>query len=706
MTSKIKSWGFAAATLFASIALAPRSISAEPAHDFTLEQVLAAPFPSGLTAASAGGRVAWVANDRGVRNVWIAEPRPDRSYRARPLTTYTGDDGYDLGELSWDPAGQRVFYTRGGSLEGGGPVNTMSLPSGAPPQKVWAVDIAGGAPREIGVGHTPLVSPKGDRVAFSSGGQIWTAPTAGGPATQLIHDRGQDGQLAWSPDGSRLAFVSTRTDHSLVGVLDIAADTIAWMSPSVDTDLAPEWSPDGRRLAFVRTPAGGDYEFQPRREGPPWSIWVGDPVTGGGKPVWVAASGPGSVFQGTLSDRVLMWIAGDRLVFPWERSGWIHLYAVPAAGGEAVEVTTGGAFEVFNTTLSPDRARIVYSANGAETDRWHLSEVTVATGAVRPLTSGKGIEDYPVFASDGRLVALHSSARDPLRPVSVDGAAMADLAPSTIPRDFPSARLVEPQAVTFAASDGRIAHGQLFLPPPGHPKPGPAVLFFHGGPVRQMLLGWHPMDAYSFMYGMNQYLADEGYVVLSVNYRGGIGYGLDYREAPGFGAAGASEAADIRGAALYLKLRPDVDASRIGIWGGSYGGLMTALGLARDSDLLAAGVDYAGVHDWRPLLPKAALAMAPKGAEDLAYRSSAISSLDTWKSPVLVVQADDDRNVPFAQTVELVDALRKHNVDVEQVVLPDEIHDLLREKSWLTFFHATDDFFGRKLMGAAGDGRR
>ena len=116
--------------------------------------------------------------------------------------------------------------------------------------------------------------------------------------------------------------------------------------------------------------------------------------------------------------------------------------------------------------------------------------------------------------------------------------------------------------------------------------------------------------------------------------------------------------------------------------------------------MLAAGVDYAGVHDWRPLLPKDALAIAPKGAEELAYRSSAISSIETWKSPVLLVHADDDRNVPFAQTVELVEALRKHNVEVEQVVLPDEIHDLLRQRSWLTFFHATDDFFGRKLMGS------
>ena len=120
--------------------------------------------------------MAWVANDQGVRNVWASGAElATGSYRSHPVTSYVGDDGFDLGEVSWDPAGRVVVYTRGGSLEGGGPVNALSLPAGAPLQKIWAVNVGGGAPREIGAGHTPLVSPKGT-VAFLSGGQIWTAP--------------------------------------------------------------------------------------------------------------------------------------------------------------------------------------------------------------------------------------------------------------------------------------------------------------------------------------------------------------------------------------------------------------------------------------------------------------------------------------------------------------------------------------------------
>jgi dipeptidyl aminopeptidase/acylaminoacyl peptidase len=215
-----------------------------------------------------------------------------------------------------------------------------------------------------------------------------------------------------------------------------------------------------------------------------------------------------------------------------------------------------------------------------------------------------------------------------------------------------------------------------------------------------MLLGWHPMDAYSYMYGMNQYLASQGYIVLSVNYRGGTGYGLDFRAPEKFAWEGASELNDIKGAAYYLRSRADVDPARIGIWGGSYGGLMTALGLSRLSDLLAAGVDYAGVHDWSALMAAHSSLSAPDATQDqarLAFQSSALASIETWRSPVLLIQADDDRNVPFSQTVDLVRALRKQGVPFEQVIIPDEIHDLLLHRSWLTFFHATDDYFDRHL---------
>jgi dipeptidyl aminopeptidase/acylaminoacyl peptidase len=277
------------------------------------------------------------------------------------------------------------------------------------------------------------------------------------------------------------------------------------------------------------------------------------------------------------------------------------------------------------------------------------------------------------------------------------GAVSREMAPETIPADFPADDLVVPQQVIYTSSDGMPVHAQLFLPPGGAPATRhPALVFMHGGSRRQMLLGWHYMDYYNNAYGMNQYLASQGYVVLSINYRSGTGYGLNFREAIDYGASGASEFNDVEGAGLYLRTRADVDAARIGLWGGSYGGYLTALGLARASSLFAAGVDFHGVHDWSTRHTANTSAAATDAART-AFESSPMASVRTWRSPVLLIHGDDDRNVDFNETITLANALRQHGVYFEQLILPDEIHGFLRHASWLRGYHAAVDFFRRKL---------
>jgi dipeptidyl aminopeptidase/acylaminoacyl peptidase len=192
--------------------------------------------------------------------------------------------------------------------------------------------------------------------------------------------------------------------------------------------------------------------------------------------------------------------------------------------------------------------------------------------------------------------------------------------------------------------------------------------------------------------------------VLSVNYRSGIGYGLDFREALNYGASGGSEFNDVIGAGLYLKSRPDVDPERIGVWGGSYGGYLTALALARASDLFQAGVDFHGVHDWSSLRDNPVVQGGDPAEEQeyrqalrVAFESSPLASVDTWRSPVLLIHGDDDRNVSFSQTVKLAEALRKRHVEFEELIFPNEIHDFLRHQDWVKAYQATAGFFGRKL---------
>jgi dipeptidyl aminopeptidase/acylaminoacyl peptidase len=164
-----------------------------------------------------------------------------------------------------------------------------------------------------------------------------------------------------------------------------------------------------------------------------------------------------------------------------------------------------------------------------------------------------------------------------------------------------------------------------------------------------MLLGWHSMYYYSNAYALNQYLANAGYVVLSVNFRSGIGYGLDFREALHYGASGGAELNDIQGAASYLRSRTDVDSARIGTWGGSYGGYMVAMALARVPDAFKTGVDFHGVHNWATELG------LPVTEPDykVAFEASPVAGLSRWRAPVLLIQGDDDPDVQFNQTVRL-----------------------------------------------------
>jgi dipeptidyl aminopeptidase/acylaminoacyl peptidase len=261
--------------------------------------------------------------------------------------------------------------------------------------------------------------------------------------------------------------------------------------------------------------------------------------------------------------------------------------------------------------------------------------------------------------------------------------------------------------VTVTATDGMTIHAQLFVPrgiAPGEKRPG--VIFFHGGSRRQMLLGWHYNYYYRNAYAMNQWLASQGYVVLSVNYRSGIGYGLEFREALNYGASGGSEFNDVMGAGLYMKNRPDVDPARIGLWGGSYGGYLTAMGLSRASDLFAAGVDLHGVHDWnqgiRTFVPDYNVHDDPEFSRR-AFGASPLATVDTWRSPVLLIHGDDDRNVSFIESINLLIELRKRGVDVEQLVFPDEVHDFLRHQNWVKAYKAAADFFNRKLKTARRD---
>src|SRR5580704_2845081 len=406
----------------------------------TLEQFLGAPFPTELTAAPDKGRVAWVFNSLGARNLWTSEPAPDGSYRSRQLTSYKEDDGQDLGNISWAPDAETIVYTRGGDLEfvNGAYPNPQNSPQGVE-QDIWAVSLNGGAPKKLAEGHSSAVSPKGGTVAFIFKTQVWIAKLDGSEkAEQLIHSNGGSSELRWSPDGSKLAFASRRGDHGFIGVYDLAAKSLIYLEPSVDRDIEAAWSPDSRRIAFVRIAvAKGRLPFSPDREGQPWSIRIADATTGKAQEIWRADAGSGSVFYEVVAENQLIWAAGDRIVFPWERGGWIHLWSAPVSGG-AAKLLTPGNFEVEFVSASANGQAIVYSSNQEDIDRRHVWRVSPTSDRPEAVTSGSGIETAPVLASDAKtVVVLCSDARTPMRPATVKSKGeFRDLAPESLPADF------------------------------------------------------------------------------------------------------------------------------------------------------------------------------------------------------------------------------------------------------------------------------
>ncbi|MGH7553800.1 MAG: S9 family peptidase, partial [Longimicrobiales bacterium] len=622
-------------------------------------------------------------------------------YQGRAITKYSQDDGQEILELAWTADERAVVFVRGGGANRQGEIpNPISDPAGVE-QAIWRVALQGGDPVRVAAGNSLAVSPKGDGIAFTRGGDVWFATfTENAAAAQLIEARGGEATLKWSPDGAKLAFTSGRGDHSYVGIYDVVSKTIRWTSPSVDNDANPIWSPDGTRIAFTRRPTSAALTiFRPVREATPWTIRVADASTGESREVWRADAGRGSAYWGIVGETQLLWTADDRIVFPWEKTGWVSLYSIPSEGGRATQLTSG-EFEVEYVALGADRRSVIYNSNQGDVDRRHIWRVSTRGGAPQQLTRG-GIEWAPVPLANGALAYLRADERTPAHAaIALTDQARA-LAANAVPADWPAEQLVTPQAVEVVAADGKIAPAQLFMPRGARAGDHrPAVIFLHGGSRRQMLLGFNYGPYYHNAYSLNQYFVSRGFVVLSLNYRSGIGYGMEFREALNYGATGGSEFYDVLGAGLYLRGRPEVDPSRIGLWGGSYGGYLTAMGLSRASDLFAAGVDIHGVHDWnvgiRTFIPSYNVLERPEEAR-VAFHASPMSTIDSWRSPVLVIHGDDDRNVSFAETVTLVEELRKRGVQVEQLVFPDEVHSFLRHANWLAAYGATAHFLERNL---------
>jgi len=796
---RISTHFFVVSTLAGAFVSTP--LTSAPPEIPLYQKYLSPASPQEVVSARKADRIAWVDYAEGKRNAYTAAAPLFTPVR---LTNFLKDDGIMMSEVKISDDGSTVIFLRGERPNRDGWAPNPSADPNGPEHAFWAARTSGGGAWRVIDATSPELAPDGSSILFVKTGQIYRAklsPTR--PATDV--DRGEKAFITewgvqsdprWSPDGRKIAFVSTRTDHSFIVVYDVATRSVKYMSPSVDFDTTPLWMADSKHLMFVRRP-GLPFGQQAQQgaggiglpNGPAFQTAAtaaapnarGGGGNGGGRGAGrgtaqapaggntgtptpapaVVNNSPGlmrATFRGgytlsvhkadvTTGEAQETWhnqandplvtaitnarLAGNLLIFPFNPGGgrggrggragqgaagragtpddvpattpqnqppadeWDRYYALnvsDAAARPVLLTSTDGLIEnQTSVALSSDEKTFYYCTNAKDIERRHIWAVPVGGGTPVQITGGEGVETSPAPLASGKYMATLSASWKMPQSLGMWKLGVEEPQKIVFPTSrpgFPIESHVKPEIVITKAADGVEVHNQIFLP--ADLKSGerrPAIVFVHGGPQRQMMPAYHYMQFYHWAYGINQWLANQGYIVMSINYRSGIGYGRAFRAAANTGGAGNSEYQDVVAGGKYLLTRPDVDPERIGIWGLSYGGVLTSQALARNSDTFKAGVDLAGVHLWGNSLDP----------NSVSYKSSTIGAIDGWKSPVLLIQGDDDRNVAFQQMTGLVQLLRARDVYYELIVFPDDVHESLLHSRWLYTLGRMETFLHKNL---------
>jgi dipeptidyl aminopeptidase/acylaminoacyl peptidase len=679
----------------------PALIAAASALPFASTAAAAAPdtsfldFPQVETVSAAKvPAFAWIVRQSDRTSLLFAR---GPHFRRVTLASRTDEDGQPITDTLLSPDGAHVAFTTGVPLGENG-FNPASLVE-SPTPTLWLVRTSAGAPRKLGVGLEPSFSPDGRLLLFKRAGDLWSVDTHAVTAKPRLFAKGGGdwSQLVWTKAGD-LIFVADRRGYSFLGRFRPGGAKIDWLATGVDRLAVPVLSPDESAVAYLRLPGRKHSVTYDQTEAEPFAIDLLDLASGTARTLWTTRDKALTLGMDD-PEGALRWTGNDRLVFYSEEDGWGRLYALSRSGGAPKPLTPTGC-DVAESEAAGDRLLVI--DNCPDLDTRHLSLIDPATGAEHRVA-----EPDPVLAK-----AASSGAYAAFVGANVNQAPLLRIVDAKTGQTRMAERYSDyaytnpligpaPREVHLTSPDGNAFTGQLFLPPT--PGAHPGLIYVHGGPQRQMFLAFHYIDYYANDYAINRRLAEQGFAVLAVNYRSGIGYGRAFRDARGRAWRSASEYQDVVGAGRWLAAQPGVDPNRIGIWGGSYGGLLTGQALARNSDLFKAGVGIHGVYDWSwPSPIKGHLSPShyfgvDEADKDQAKAASPIGAIKGWRSPVLLVSGDQDMNVDVVETVDLAQQLREQGVDVRTLILPGEAHDFIRHSAWKRVYAALDSFLTEKL---------
>jgi dipeptidyl aminopeptidase/acylaminoacyl peptidase len=691
-----------ALSLATAVAL-PVSAAEPPRGSITIDRISQIKYPSAPAWSPDGQSIAFLWDAWGKQDLFVVTP----GQKPVALTDFPVDPDIrtsDVTAFAWVSPSE-ILFAKDGVL--------------------WTVSPSAPKPARMsgGLADAGSFTLSSDRtsIAFTRGGQIWVAslarhtqrPVTGlNPATASNPVFSRDGRwIAFASNsaglpadsgllgfnGDRLRVVGNSngvvaggaTERRL-GVVSVAGGDISWL-PTVGNASSVQFAADGS-LVWAEGSADGKTRTI--------KIWNGGAV----RALWTDHDD--RWFSPTGRDsKVLVSPDGRSVAFVSDRSGWLHLYVIPisASAESQAKQLTSGTYLAGLGAWSADSSRIAYhrSVSGNQMERF-VDIVEVATGKNTAIVTEHGVSYDPAFSPDGATLVFHrTDVENALDLYTVAARAQSRWVrlSDSMPPGLDKADLTPPTLVSFPSRLDRqpVPASLMVSKHIDRTKKNPALVWIHGSGSDQNFLGWHP-GSYRMYYSLCEYFAQQGYVILTPDYRGSSGYSRDWSTGVYMGV-GVNDTADVASGADYLKTLSYVDPDRIGVFGLSYGGFLTLQAMTVDPTLWRAGIDVAGVVDWATYgsgytTPRLG---TPVQNPDIYDVSAPIQHMDKLQRPLLVLHGTNDRNVSFADSLRLFDVLIKLGKSFESQIYPGEIHFFRRDIVLRDAWRRAEDFFERTV---------
>jgi dipeptidyl aminopeptidase/acylaminoacyl peptidase len=587
--------------------------------------------------------------------------------------------------------------------------------------------------RQVG---RPTWSPDGQSIAFISNmsgrNNIWTVPADGGWPVQLTINDQRQSSPAWSPDGKWIAYQSDYDGDEQWDIFLVSPKTGRVVNLTQTREIAeldPTWSPDGRYLAYeVKPKTSAAYEIDvydmlmrevkhittgtpqdKRNSNPIWSkdgkyiVYTQEQAKGTDSNIFIANVAAATSTLLTPHEGEQIYSADDIspdgkhvLITSNAGNGYDNVGLLDVAT-KKVSWLTKDKWEISGGEFSPDGRRITFTANVDGNEDIYLHELALGKSTVLPIPKGlnEPAGGHSAFTRDGsRLLYYHNGPTAP-GDLWVYALATGKSHPVThsLVAGVRSEDMVEPYLVHYPSRDGKWTISAFLYVPFNMARNGQnaAIVYIHGGPTAQTLNSFNRFV---------QYAVNQGYMVLAPNYRGSTGYGKEFQQANLFDMGGG-DLQDVLAGVDWIKQTSHLDAKKIAVMGGSYGGYLSMMSVTKAPEVWAAGVPIVPFVNWfteieneDPVLQQSDLATMGDVVKNKALyeERSPINFIDHIKAPLLLLAGGHDPRCPKSETQQVVDAIKKRGGTVDYKIYENEGHGFARVENQIDAYKRVADF--------------